>query len=217
MSPLRLGDQHNFSLLVADRLESVVTGDRPSATYDLHAWFGRDYNRAVFKAEGTLYDGKLEDAKTELLWEHALTAYWDTQLGVRYDTGEGPERTWMAFGIRGLAPYWFDVDATGYVGEEGRTAFNLKAMYELLLTQKLISQLRVEVDWYGRSDAERRIGSGLSEATAGLRLRYEIRREFAPYVGIERARKFGRTKDHARATGEDPRETRFVAGLRFWF
>ena len=217
MSPLRLGDQHNFGSFLAHRLESVVTDDEPSATYDLQAWFGRDYNRAVFKAEGHVDDGKLEDAETELLWGHALAAYWDTQLGVRYDSGEGPDRTWLAFGVQGLAPYWFEVDATGYVGDGGRTAFNLEAEYELLLTQKLILELRGEVGLYGRSDVERGIGSGLSEATAGLRLRYEIRREFAPYLGVERAHKFGETEDLARAAGEDPRATRFVAGLRFWF
>jgi copper resistance protein B len=217
MSPLELGDQHDFSSLTADRLESVTTDGETSATYDVQAWFGRDYNRVVLKAEGDIDEGKLEDAETELLWGRALTAYWDTQLGVRYDSGEGPERTWLAFGVQGLAPYWFEVDATAYVGDSGRTALNVEAEYELLLTQKWVLQPRVEADWYGSSDVERGIGSGLSEATVGLRLRYEIRREFAPYLGIERAHKFGETKDLARAAGEDARSTRFVAGLRFWF
>ena len=217
MSPLKLGDQHNFSSLMADRLESVVTDEATSVTYDLQAWFGRDYNRAVFKAEGEVDDGKLASAETELLWGRALAAYWDTQLGVRYDSGEGPERTWLAFGLQGLAPYWFEVDATGYVGDGGRTAFSVEAEYELLLTQKLILQPRAELDWYGSSDAERGIGSGLSEATVGLRLRYEIRRELAPYLGVEWASKFGETKDLARAAGENATATRFIAGLRFWF
>lgn len=214
---LRLADRRNFSSLLADRLESVVTGDDTSATYDLQAWFGRDYDRAVLKAEGVLDNGKLEDAEGELLWGHAVAAYWDTQLGMRYDSGEGPDRAWLAFGVQGLAPYWFDVDATAYVGDQGRTAFSVEAEYELLLTQKLILQPRIEVDWYGRSDAERGIGAGLSEAAAGIRLRYEIRRELAPYIGVEWVRKLGETEDLARAVGEDPSESRFVAGLRFWF
>ena len=217
MSPLVLADRRNFKSLLADRLESVVTDDSTSATYDLRAWLGRDYNRVVFKAEGDFEDGTLEDAETELLWGHAVAAYWGSQLGMRYDSGEGPDRTWLAFGIQGLAPYWFEVDATGYIGDGGRTAFNFEAEYELLLTQKLILQPRIEVDWYGKSDPERGIGSGLSEAVVGLRLRFEIRRELAPYVGAERARKFGETEDLAQAAGEDPSATRFVVGLRFWF
>ena len=146
-----------------------------------------------------------------------MAAYWDTQLGVRHDGGEGPSRSWLAFGVQGLAPYWFEVDAAVYVGDAGRTALRLEAEYELLLTQKLILQPRVEANLYGKRDAERGLGAGLSDLTAGVRLRYEIRREFAPYVGIEWAGKFGRTADYAQAAGEDAKETRFVAGLRFWY
>ena len=217
MSPLVLADRQNFKSLLADRLESVETADNSSATYDLQAWFGRDYDRAVLKAEGDFDEGKLEEAQTELLWGHAVAAYWDTQLGGRYDSGEGPDRAWLAFGIQGLAPYWFEVDATGYVGGGGRFAFNLEAEYELLLTQKLILQPRIEVDWYRQSDVERGIGSGVSEAALGLRLRYEFRRELAPYLGVEWAQRFGETKDLARAAGEDSSQTRLVSGLRFWF
>ncbi len=210
-------DEHNFASLLVDRLESVRTDDNVSTTYDLQAWFGQDYDRAVLKAEGDIDGGKLADASTELLWAHAIATYWDTQLGVRYDSGEDPDRTWLAFGVQGLAPYWFELDATAYVGESGRTAFNLEAEYELLLTQKLILQPRFEADLYGKRDSARGLGSGLSELSTGLRLRYEIRREIAPYVGVEWARKFGDTSDFARAAGQDTSETRFVAGLRFWF
>ncbi|MBT8128902.1 MAG: copper resistance protein B, partial [Gammaproteobacteria bacterium] len=128
-----------------------------------------------------------------------------------------PDRAWLAFGVQGLAPYWFELDAAAYIGEAGRTAFTLEAEYELLLTQKLILQPRIETNWYGKRDAARGLGDGLSDLSAGLRLRYEIRREFAPYLGVEWARKFGETEDFARAAGLDPDETRFVAGLRFWF
>lgn len=214
---LRLADEHNFFALLADRLESVRTDDESAAEYDLQVWFGRDYDRAVFKAEGDVNDGKLEDARTELLWGHAVAAYWDAQLGVRVDSGEGPNRNWLAFGVQGLAPYWFEVEASGYVGENRRTALRLQASYELLFTQRLVLQPRIEANFYGKSDVERGLGSGLSEAAAGLRLRYEIRREFAPYVGVVWARKFGGTEDIARAAGGDPRETSVVAGVRFWF
>lgn len=210
-------DEHSFASLLVDRFERVRTDDNTSATYDLQAWYGRDYNRAVLKAEGDIDSGSLEDATTELLWGHAIATYWNTQLGLRYDSGDAPDRTWLAFGVQGLAPYWFEVDATAYVGKTGRTAFNLEVEYDLLLTQKLILQPRIEMDLYGKRDAARNLGNGLSDASAGLRLRYEIRREFAPYAGIEFARKFGDTKDFARTSGLNTSETRFVAGLRFWF
>lgn len=214
---LRLADEHSLGSLLVDRLEAVRSDGNTATAYDLQAWYGRTYDRAVLKAEGDYDNGEFEEASTELLWSHAVATFWDTQLGVRYDSGEGPNRTWLAFGVQGLAPYWFEIDATGYVGEEGRTAVNLEAEYELLLTQKWILQPRIEADFYGKDDAERGIGSGLAEASAGIRLRYEIRREFAPYVGVDWVGKFGGTKDLARAGGEDPSETRLVAGLRFWF
>lgn len=214
---LRLADTHSLGALLVDNLEAVRSDGNTSAAYDLQAWYGRTYDRAVLKAEGEYDNGEFEEASTELLWGHAVAAFWDTQLGVRYDSGEGPNRTWLAFGVQGLAPYWFEIDATGYIGDEGRTALNLEAEYELLLTQKWILQPRIEADFYGKDDSERGIGSGLAEITAGVRLRYEIRREFAPYVGVEWAGKFGGTKDLARAAGEDTSEARLVAGVRFWF
>lgn len=214
---LRLADEHNFGSLLVDRLEWNHTRDGNSTAYDTQAWFGRDYNRLVIKAEGEVAQGKLEEARTELLWGHAIATFWDTQLGVRYDSGEGPDRGWLAFGVQGLAPYWFEVDAAAYVGDNGRTALRLGAEYELLLTQKLVLQPRIELNLYGKSDVERGIGSGLSEAQTGLRLRYEFTRQFAPYIGVERASKFGKTADLARADGEKSGETRWVAGVRFWF
>ena len=214
---LKMADEHIFHSILVDRLEAARSRDRTTGQYDLMASLGRDYNRAVLKAEGDIDAGRLQEARTELLWGHAVAAYWNTQLGVRHDSGEGPGRSWLAFGLQGLAPYWFEVDAAAYVGEEGRSALRLEAEYELLLTQKLILQPRIEANFYGERDAERGLGAGLSDLTAGLRLRYEIRREFAPYLGVEWAGKFGATADYAQAAGEDPKETRFVAGLRFWY
>jgi len=214
---LRMADTHSLASLLVDRLETARGDNNSFTAYDLQAWYGRTYDRAVLKAEGDIDSNKIADARTEALWGHAVAAYWDTQLGVRYDSGEGPNRGWLAFGVQGLAPYWFEVDLTGYLGEEGRTALRLDTEYELLLTQKLILQPRVEANAYGKSDTRRSVGSGLSDVTVGLRLRYEIRREFAPYVGVEWARNFGETQDLVKDAGEDASETRFVAGLRFWF
>ena len=214
---LKMADEHIFHSILVDRLEAARSRDRTTGQYDLTASIGRDYDRALLKAEGDIDDSRLQEARTELLWGHAVAAYWNTQLGVRHDGGAGPSRTWLALGVQGLAPYWFEVDATAYVGDEGRSALRLDVAYELLLTQKLILQPRIEANLYGERDAERGLGAGLSDLSAGLRLRYEIRREFAPYLGIEWAGKFGATADYARTAGEDARETRFVAGLRFWY
>ncbi len=214
---LRMADEDSFGALLVDRLERGYSSDGNATAYDVQAWFGRDFDRLVIKAEGDIARGKLQEARTELLWGHAVATFWDTQLGARYDSGVGPDRGWLAFGVQGLAPYWFEVDAAAYVGSNGRTALRLGAEYELLLTQKLILQPRIEVNLYGKSDAARDIGSGLSDAAAGLRLRYEFTRQFAPYVGVERAGKFGQTADLARAAGETTNETRWVAGVRFWF
>jgi copper resistance protein B len=213
----RLGDEHSFGSLLIDRLEAVHTSDNNSAAYSLQGWYGRDYDRAVLKAEGEVDNGKIQEARTQLLWGHAITAYWNTQLGLRYDSGEEPGRGWLAFGVQGLAPYWFEMDATGYMGEQGRFALNLEAEYELLITQKLILQPRLETDLYSKKDSERGIGSGLSEVTAGLRLRYDILRQFGPYVGVEWSGLYGGTADYAREAGTDTNETKAVAGIRAWF
>lgn len=216
--PMRpdMGDDDYFGQFLADRFESANTDAGSAVMYDAFAWYGSVYNRAWLKAEGER-DGDETAARTELLWAHAVAPFWDTQLGVRYDTGAGEDRPWLAFGIQGIAPYRFNVEATAYVGEEGRSAVRVETEYEWLFTQRLVLQPRFETSLYGKSDPERGVGSGLSDITVGLRLRYEIRREFAPYVGIERIQKFGGTADLARAAGDDAGETLYVAGLRFWF
>jgi len=212
-----LADELNFSSLLVDRFESANNSDNSYSVYNLQGWYGRDYDRLVLKAEGDADAGKLQESSTELLWSHAIATFWDTQLGIRYDGGEEPDRNWLALGIQGLAPYWFEVDATFYAGEKGMTAFTIEAEYELLLTQKLILQPRIEADFYGKKDLELERGSGLSDLTAGVRLRYEIKREFAPYLGIEWSGKYGDTANFASANGQSKSDTAIVAGLRFWF
>lgn len=209
-----LEGEHNFSAVVVNRLERIKGN---TLVYDTQAWFGRTYDRLVLKAEGNIDDGDLEEATTELLWAHSVAVFWDTQLGMRYDNGTGPDQGWLTLGIQGLAPYWFEVDATAYVSDGGKTAISLQAEYELLLTQKLILQPGVEVTLYGKRDEARQIGSGLSEVQAGLRLRYEFTRQFAPYVGVEWSGKFGDTANFARTVDEKSQVTRWVAGVRFWF
>lgn len=210
------GGDIKFGTFRVDRLERVHTRDHMTTTYDAQAAFGDDFNRAVLKVEGAVDNGTLDEASTELLWSHTAAAFWNTELGVRYDSGEGSDRQWLAFGVQGLAPYWFEIDTIAYVGASGRTALSIDAEYELLLTQKLILQPRVEAVVYGKDDAELGLGSGLSDVSAGLRLRFEIRREFAPYIGIQWSGMFGGTKDAALAAGVDAQETQVVAGVKFW-
>ena len=213
----RFADEQRFASLLMDRLEWVRTSHNTAAAYDLQAWYGRDYNRVVLKAEADVDGGKLQEARTELLWGHAVASFWDTQLGMRYDSGVDPGRGWLAFGVQGLAPYWFEVDAAAYASDGGHSALRLSADYELLITQRLILQPRLEANFYGKGDAARALGSGLSNLVAGMRLRFDIRRELAPYIGIEWMGKFGGTADYARAHGDSGDETRLVVGIRLWF
>jgi copper resistance protein B len=129
----------------------------------------------------------------------------------------GPAQTWAAFGIQGIAPYWFDVQATGYVGGSGRTHVRVETEYDLLLTNRLVLQPMLETEIYGKSDPEHHFGAGLATLDVGLRLRYEIRREFAPYAGLVWSRKFFGTADLAEAAGETPAGWRLAMGVRTWF
>jgi len=215
---LRLADETRFGLLAVDRLERQSGRDDMSTAYELKGWYGRDYDRLWFKGEGEIDRGRFQTARTELLWGHAIAPFWDMQLGARHDNGEGrPDRTWIALGVEGIAPYWFDIEPTLYLGENGRTRARLEAQYDLLLTQKLILRPRLEANLSGKRDEAWQLGSGLTDLEVGLRLRYEIRREFAPYIGVDWAGKFGGTADLARAAGERTRDTRLVAGVKFWF
>ena len=213
---LTLADEHSFWSVLADRLE--YNDDENSTVYDVQGWSGTTFDRAVFKAEGDIVRGKLVESQTEFLWSHAVSAYWDTQLGARFDQyDEGRNRQWLTFGFQGLAPYWFEIDVSAYIGESGRTAISAEAEYELLLTQRLVLQSRIETSLNGKDDEVNGIGKGLSDLSAGIRLRYEFSRQFAPYVGIEWTTKFGNSADFARAREEEVSSTSVMAGLRFWF
>ena len=211
-----MDDTEPYSLMLFDHFEWRDTDEGSVLAWDGRMFYGNDYDKALLKSEGERLDGEYEGS-AELLWDHVFSRWWSLQAGVAHDFGEGPSRTWAAFGVQGLAPYWFEVEALMYVGEEGRTAASFSAEYEMFLTQRLILQPTFELDLYGKDDVANGIGSGLSDAELGLRLRYEIRREFAPYVGVLWSRKFGETADLARDHGGDTNEVQFVAGLRTWF
>ena len=218
MPGMHMADDSGQFMLLLDQLEYGRSRDGGNTAFvDGDAWYGGDLDKLWLKFEGEQTGGRLRGLWTEALWAHAVATYWDSQLGVRHDSGEGPDRTWAAFGVQGLAPYWFDTEATFYVGQDGRTAARVQIEYEALLTQRLVLQPRLEVNLYGKDDPQRGIGSGLSDLEAGLRLRYEFTRQFAPYVGVVWQQAFGRTADFARAQGEPTDDLQFVAGFRIWF
>ena len=214
---MHMADKDRRGRILIDQLEGFTGNDGSGIAVDAQAWYGGDLDKAWLKVDGSRRNGSLSETRTELLWNHAVGIYWGTQLGVRHDFGGGPGRTYAAFGIQGLAPYWFDVEATAYVGESGRTALRFEAEYELLLTQRLILQPDVEVNVYGKNDPEREIGSGIADVDVGLRLRYEFTRKFAPYIGVSWNRKLGNTARLARDDGNPQSSTQFVAGIRIWY
>lgn len=217
MPGMEMADNATHVKVLLDRLEQFHRSGSNGQAVDAQAWVGGDTDKLWFKVDGERANGRLGATRTEALWNHAIATYWGLQAGVRHDFGDGPGRTWAAFGVQGLAPYWFDIQATAYVGQSGRTALRFEGEYDLLLTQRLILQPDVKVTLYGKSDRERQLGAGLSDIDAGLRLRYELSRKFAPYVGVVWNRKFAGTAGYARDSGNDVQTTRVVAGVRIWF
>lgn len=217
VSMMQMDDTHRFGKVMLDQLEWRDAQGGDASAWDAQAWYGGDYNKLWLKTEGERIDGITRDASVDLLVDHVVARWWDAQAGIRQDFGKGSARTWLGLGLQGLAPYWLDVEATLYAGDEGRTAARLKASYDLLLTQRLIVQPYGEANLYGKSDPPRLVGSGLSDLELSLRLRFEVRREFAPYLGVGWFKRFGKAGELARAAGEGSDEVQLVAGLRIWF
>jgi len=203
--------------LLADKLEWQDADDGSALAWDLSGWIGGDIDRLWIRSEGERVNGKTEDAEIQALWGHAISPWWDVVTGVRQDFKPGAPQTWAALGLQGMALYNFEAEATAFIGEGGQTAARLEGDYDILLTNRLILQPTAELNVYGKNDPQRGIGSGLSNTEAGLRLRYEIRREFAPYIGVTWNRTYGKTADYAADEGEDRSEARLVVGVRMWF
>ena len=210
-------DNRIFGHVLFDQLEGRTDGRNVNFKWDGQAWLGTDYDKLWVKSEGSYqHDGKVDDGRTELLYDRAITTYFDLQGGIRSDIDSQPTRNWAAFGAQGLAPLFFDLEATGYISDQGHLAARIQASYDLLITQRLILQPEVEVNFYSKSDFSRRMGAGLSDIDAGLRLRYEITRKFAPYLGVAYSGKFGQTSNLARRAGENTGDVRLVFGIRTW-
>ncbi|HEF4758161.1 TPA: copper resistance protein B [Pseudomonas putida] len=202
---------------LADKLEWQDADDGSTLAWDLSGWIGGDIDRLWLRSEGERTNGKTEDAEIQALWGHAISPWWDVVSGIRQDFKPGAPQTWAALGVQGMALYNFEAEATAFIGEGGQTAARLEGDYDILLTNRLILQPTAELNFHGKNDPQRGIGSGLSNSEAGLRLRYEIRREFAPYIGVTWNRTYGKTADYATDEGEDRSEARLVLGVRMWF
>ena len=205
------------SFFIFEKLEWQDADDGSALNWEAQGWIGGDVDRLWLRTEGERTNGKTEEAEVHALWGHAISPWWDLVGGVRQDFKPGDPQTWAAFGIQGLALYNYEAKATAYLGEGGQTAARLEGDYDILLTNKLILQPTAEFNFYGKNDPQRGVGSGLSESEVGLRLRYEIRPQFAPYVGVTWNRAYGKTADYAREEGEDNSEARLVVGVRVWF
>lgn len=205
----------NFQVLF-DQLEWQFVHGEPGSRWDSKAWIGGDRNRLWIRSEGDAVDGILDTAEAQVLFGRSITRWWDVVAGVRFDARPSPSHTWAALGIQGTAPMFFDVQATAFGGQSGHLAARVEVEYDLLLTQRLVLQPLVELSLAAASDPDRGIGAGLSTGEVGFRLRYEIRRELAPYAGVVWHRKLFGTGDAARERGGDAGGWHVVSGLRFW-
>ena len=210
-------DRELVSFVEFNRLEAWNADDGTGLSWDARAWIGYDVNKLWVRTEGERIDGSTESADIELLYGRAVARWWDLVAGVRHDLEPGESQSWAAVGVIGLAPQKFEVEATAYIGDSGRTAARLEVEYELLLTNRLIAQPLIELNLLGKDDPERAQAAGFTTVEAGLRLRYEFNRKLAPYVGIVYERALGDTADLRRLDGNDIDDTRVVAGLRMWF
>ncbi|OHT18836.1 copper resistance protein B [Edaphosphingomonas haloaromaticamans] len=207
-----------FSQIMFNLAEYQVRDGRDGFRWDGEGWFGGDINRFVVKSEGSGAFGEgVEDAEIQALYSRAIGPYFNLQAGIRYDFKPNPSRTYATIGFEGLAPYWFEVEGALFLSDKGDVLARLEGYYDQRITQRLILQPRAEFNLAAQDVPENGIGSGLSDIELGLRLRYEIAREFAPYVGISYDRKIGETADFARAAGENPSSTSLVLGVRAWF
>ena len=211
-----ISDEHIYYHAMLSQLEGRFGLDN-SFRWEGEGWAGTDTDRLWLKSEGeTNAKGNLEDGQHELFYDRPISTYFDLQGGLRVDADSLSGRTWAGLGVEGLAPLFFHVSATGYASSDAHYAAKLEGDYDLLLTQRLILQPQLELNFYSKADPTRETGSGLSDLDSGLRLRYEFTRKFAPYIAMTYESRFGGSAAFSRATGEGPSALRFAIGLRTW-
>lgn len=207
-----------FSQVMIDLAEARIGAGPSGYRWSGEGWFGGDIDRLVIKSEGGgAFAGRLDEGEVQALYSRAIGPYFNVQGGARQDFRAAAPRTYATIGVEGLAPYWFQVDAMAFLSTRGELSARIGGYYDQRLTQRLILQPRAELNFAAQDIPAAAIGAGLSEAELGLRLRYEIEREFAPYVGVSWRRRIGRTADFARADGDRTGGAALVLGVRTWF
>lgn len=212
------GGQNTY-MVMADRLELQSGEGDPLALWDVQAWYGGHLEKGVLKSEGAFFldGGNVEETTHQLLYSRAISPYFDLQAGIRQDIGPGPSPTYAVLGVQGMAPQWLELDAALFLNDDGDLTAKLEVETDLFLTQRLVLQPRMELGLSAQTIAKLETGDGVTDIGAGLRLRYEINRQFAPYVGVAWHSKLGRTADYVRLAGDTPTTVSFVTGLRLWF
>lgn len=203
--------------VMIDQLETRITDGDDPLVLEGQAWIGKDLNKFVIKAEVEQVKGEIEELELQALYSRAVAPFWDFQIGVRQDQKPKPSRDWLVVGFQGLAPYWYEIDTALFFGESGQVGLRFEAEYEWMITQRLVLSPEVEINFHSKDDSATGTGSGLSDTQVGLRLRYEIKREFAPYIGINWNKKYGNTATFAKTAGEEVDDTQIVVGIRAWF
>lgn len=211
------GDDRIYSFFQMDQNE-VRLGDHNGYAWEAQGWLGTDFDKAFLKTKGEReFGGSVEAAEVQLLYSRLVSDFFDVQVGARYDFEPNPSRAHAVLGLQGLAPQWFEVDAALFVSDEADVTARFEAEYDLLITQRLVLQPLLELNLSVQDIDDLDIGAGLTGLEAGLRLRYEFRREIAPYIGIAYERDLFKTADIARREGHDVDSLAFVAGLRLFF
>jgi copper resistance protein B len=216
--PEPVKDNRIFNYVTFDQLEGRTNGPNNSFKWDGQGWIGTDLNKLWIKSEGMVTNGITSDGDHEILYDRPIPhmRYFDWQAGVRLDLDSGPTRAWAAIGVQGLAPYFFNFAPTLYIREGGRVAGRISGSYDLYLTQRLILQPQVELNFYSQADPARGIGSGFSGLDSGVRLGYQFSRKFAPYIGYTYTGVFGQTATFSRHAGEATSAPRVVFGIWLW-
>lgn len=202
------------TLFIAERLENQINSGNNNTVWEAQGWVGYDRDKLWLKSEGESDAGESE---LQALYSRAISPFWDLQVGLRHDFGTAQSRDYAVIGLMGLAPYWFELDAAAFISDEGDASARLEAEYELRFTQRLILQPRMELNYAFSDDLVNGIGKGMHQAHFGLRLRYEFKREIAPYLGVAWEKSYGKTANLLKSAGVDTDETSFVAGIRVWY
>jgi copper resistance protein B len=211
-------DSEIYTYMQFDRIETGFGNDNETYTWDFQAWAGGDYHKIWIKSEGEgVFDDSLEDMEVQVLYSRLLSSFWDLQIGGSYDIQPNSDRGHAVIGLQGVAPYWFEIDTAIFLSDQGNISFRAEIEYDLLLSQRLTLQPRLEINASAQDIPEIGIGSGINSTELGLRLRYEIRREFAPYIGISWKKQHGETANLIRAKGELISDFSFILGLRIWY